>query len=740
MSNKKSKQSESYLPDGGHVPTSGFNYGLDGFDFDMDYGDGVEDAMALPEAYGLSDLPEGLMPESPDEKEAQAPNNYTGPAVEVGVRYGPLQNHMADPWGLLKSGQVMDARENAELGNQSALADLNWLDPTLQQDPNRLPVNPVDKTQAALQEAWMTTNTNGLELIPNRNKEIARYQAEVRDPGQTSGLPGYDNVKAAMLRAMRRISCGFSLENALKEAAEAIGRPDATARAIAERLTEENGLLGKVYIRASAFPKMHNGKWDKLIKQKCVGVAYIIAEPNTKMAAYENYLGKKVVQSVDWNEALEHYAPRLKSAGFKVAGSSDPRELLKKAFLKGHSNTPKQRTAFVTHKTPSEMVGLEEAQNKFAASEQVQDVFTAEDLDTVLLRRAQKHVVSLVAKGLLTKVEGTEIINGHNTPKDMLRVATEKAFEENTREYQASGVHTKDKVTLRKAKAEWAQAISEEFRTNKLNQAREYVQSLVGKGQITEKQASKLLKSDRNAGELVHAAAAVVSMNASKRGSVQSTEVRDYTGKVYTQLIPERRISKTSRVDIRKIVKWARLQMTEGVLGNELNELISHRFSPTLIQAAQDELVQIRNAHEGLSGHVYVDTEAYASQEGTKGCNTGANRHRANGIKFALCMPRCGGCKFANALPDGTSVCQKYNKILVDEAPVEDVAAYQQEALRLANANDAEITASLFNVYDPSEFGLTNQAMSSVTVDDAPVYEQLSGVFFGGMDLGGDDE
>lgn len=742
MSKKKTaKQSESHLPDGGHVPTSGFNYGLDGFDFDMDYGDGVEDGAALPEAYGLSDLPEGLLPESPDsdEKEA-APEGYTGPAVDVGVRYGPLQNHMADPWGLLKSGQVMDGEENDQLGKESSLADLNWLDPSLEQDEDRLPVNPVDKSQAALEEAWMSTNTNGLELIPNRNKEVERYQAEVRDPGQTSGLPGYDNVKAAMLRAMRRISCGYALDFSLKEAAEAIGRPSKAAMAVGKVLTEEFGLLGNVFIRASAFPGMHNGKWDALIKKKCVSAAYIIAEPTSKMAAYENYLGKKVVSSIDWDEALELYAPRLKAAGFKIARSSDPRSILKTAFLQKRGNSSKSRTAFVTHKTPSEMVGLDEAKNKFAKVEKVRELIKAENLEDVLTVRAQKRVVSLVKQGLLSKDVAADIVNSGVSPKEMLRKATETAFKKTTKEYKASGVHTKDKVSLRAAKAEWAKVVEKELKESKIDQARQHVSRLVSQGQITEKQASRLLKSDRNAGELVHAASAVVAMNSSKRGAIQSTEVKEYTDKVYKQLIPERRAAKTSSVDIRKLVKWARVQMTEGVLGQDLTDLLKHRFSPTLIASANEELVQIRNAHEGLSGQVYVDTEAYASVEGTKGCDKGANRHRSNGIKFALCMPRCGTCKFANKLPDGTAVCQKYNKIMVDEAPVENPEAYQREAIRLSSASDAEVTASLFNSYDPSEFSLSNQAMSDVSVDDVPDFEQLSGVFFGGMDLGGEDE
>ena len=741
MSKKKtSKQSESHLPDGGYVPTTGFNYGLDGFDFDTDYGEGIEDGAVHPEAYGMAELPDGMLSEAPsDEHEAEAPNNYKGPAVEVGYRTGPLHKHMADPWGLLKSGQVMDAAENAQLGNASALADLDWLDPSLEQDKDRLPVNPVDKAQAALEDAWMSTRTNGLELIPNKNKEIEQYQAEVRDPGQVSGLPGVDNVKAAMMRAMRRSACGYSLEALLKEAAKAIGTPDPTARALASLIADEHGLAGNVFIRASAFPGMHNGKWDKLIKKKCVNSAYILVQPNTKMAAFDNYLGKKVVTEIPWKEALVAYSPRLKASGIKISGG-DPREVLKQAFLHGPRAISKSRTAFVTHKTPVETVGLAEAKAKFAASEKgAQQQIKGDTLDSVLQTRAQKHVLKLVRRGVLTKGAAQEIVTSGLSPKEMLREAASR-LKAQASEYQASGIHTKDKVSYDEVRTEWAKSVAEDLKKTKLAQAKEHVESLVGKGQITRKQADKLLKSDRNAGELVHAASHVVSLNASKRGEITSSEVKEYTGKVYKQLIPERRAAKTSSVDVRKLVKWARVQMSEGVLGKDFDDLIAARFSKTLVEAAGHELIQIREAHEGLSGQVYVDTEAYASPEGTTGCDKGAVRHRANGIKFALCMPRCGTCKFANALPDGTSVCQKYNKILVDGAPVEDPKQYQAEAIRLAGASDAEITASIFaNNYDPSEFSLANESMTHFDFNETPDHDQLSGVFFGGIMLGEDE-
>jgi hypothetical protein len=144
--------------------------------------------------------------------------------------------------------------------------------------------------------------------------------------------------------------------------------------------------------------------------------------------------------------------------------------------------------------------------------------------------------------------------------------------------------------------------------------------------------------------------------------------------------------------------------MSEGSIGHELDQLIQLRFSEPLRRQAGQALEAVRNQHEGLSGHVYVDVAAYASREGTTGCEAGALKHRANPLKFALEMDRCASCTFRNA----EEVCQKYNKMLVAAAPVEDSLAYQVEAIRMANMADPEVTASLFaNTYENS-FNLGN--------------------------------
>lgn len=186
---------------------------------------------------------------------------------------------------------------------------------------------------------------------------------------------------------------------------------------------------------------------------------------------------------------------------------------------------------------------------------------------------------------------------------------------------------------------------------------------------------------------------------------------------------------------VRRVVKYAAEKMNEGFAGEELDSLIAARFSGDSLQKAATELQRVREAHEGLAGHLYINVGAYASPKGTSGCEQGALQHRSNGIKFAMSMPRCGSCVFRNV----EGKCQKYNKFLVDQAPVEDPRAYQKEAIRMANASDAEITQSLFtpsgsNVV--SEFGLGAESdLEGFEISEAPENNKLAGIVFGGWDL-----
>jgi hypothetical protein len=173
------------------------------------------------------------------------------------------------------------------------------------------------------------------------------------------------------------------------------------------------------------------------------------------------------------------------------------------------------------------------------------------------------------------------------------------------------------------------------------------------------------------------------------------------------------------------------VQMNEGMAGNDLDTMLASRFSKEILKVAGDQLVQLRSKHEGLAGHLYVNASAYASPMGTTGCDRGALIHRANQIKAVLQMERCGSCT-ANS-SEGT--CQKYNKTLVTAAPVENPEAYQRETIRLANADDSERTAAMFNAYDPDEYELQNDTLDSFDYSNLPDSTTLNDILFEGMIL-----
>jgi hypothetical protein len=170
--------------------------------------------------------------------------------------------------------------------------------------------------------------------------------------------------------------------------------------------------------------------------------------------------------------------------------------------------------------------------------------------------------------------------------------------------------------------------------------------------------------------------------------------------------------------------------MSEGAAGNDLDVLLATHFAQDYLKGAGEHLVQLRRKHEGLAGHVYVAAEAYATPTGTTGCDKGGLIHRGNEIKAVLQMDRCATCA-----SNSGGGCQKYGKTLVASAPVKDPAKYQQETLRLANSDDSERTAAMFNNYNQSEYDLQNDTLDTFDYDNLPAHEDLGDVLFSGMIL-----
>lgn len=720
----------SQMPDGGYNPQLGSNYMMDGFDFDSEYGEGVESARKIPDpdlprsSRGLTGLPDGFVGTSPEDP------------IDFRILEGGDERGVGD-----LSGMVHEA---------AYLSDLAWLEGATQ-DPERLPesVNqiaytlddlyhqtlledaPESGTKPELEQAWgVNRRTDGQNLVPN-----VEYPRPI--PSPTSAIPG-DQFPDMVRYAMRKSACGADPTFTHEELASFLGNglsrikespKFANLTASLKVIRAEHGLAGNVYVRDSAFPGILTGKWDSIIKKKCASARYFLTTKGSKLSAYENYLGKKVVTSIPWSEALDHYRPILEARGKKLASGS-PREVLRAAFLQRTAKV-RPETNFPTHETPT--VSTKEAREAFAKAPVPTREVLARNARVALTKRADARIERWVRAGLITSEKANQMRARISDPQELLRTVASEISASRKAKYEGSGVEAKLHEASSNRGAAWAEAKNEELHRAAMDKAHKLIGSLVKSGGLTPEDAKKLLASDLSPQEMVRLANDRAA--APKHVEPVKTAAKTYSGTVFKENTPKKKASEQNPLEVRKLLRWASVQMSEGAAGKELDILLSARFSGEILRQASEPLVQLRKKHEGLAGHLYVDASAYASPSGMEGCEKGALRHRANAIRAVLAMDRCASC-VANI--EGT--CQKYNKSIVTAAPVEKPEKYQAETIRLANSDDAERTASLFApIYDETEYELQNDVLDDIEYDHSPPVEDLGEILFGGLTLDSDE-
>lgn len=805
------KKANSGLPSDTWTPSDGMNYGLDGFFHDMDYGSGPQEAARLPEARGLSQLPGEIV-------SSESPFDFGD--VESALVLG-------DP-----DGQDTSMPSMASAFKEATISNLDWLDDAIinEPDPTRLPIKQNLNSIPELEEAWGAQfRTDGVnDLIPNKallpyaptDKSASRYQNE--DPKY--------RVRDAIRMAHRLSSVGTDMATIRAKVAEYVGLEYMPlCEKGLKRVARDHGVEGRVFVRASAFPGILNGKWDKVIKKKCANALYILADtPKTKEV--DNFLGKRVVSKVPWKEAAQHFAPRFAQDGrddafkkaYKKASKSKLKKGLKAAFLHAPEVVQKE-THFQTHITPSERVSSEEAWSSLKeAAKKGREVITLYEREQSRKRRAMLvRLAKWVKSGSLSRDDAQRLGSSKASPDQVLETAANLIRENQTKSANYSGHAYQGNVSreqvwarLRKHEGQLRQAAikkvdsdirkmasaglitdgqaSQLLKSNlsidgkykavaslvshrsrfsveipKAEQARAYegkayrehylkktarsqserletasdawskyerkliatgLSKMVQSGLLTEKQAKRLIKSSSD--PLGDATELIAKQASQAVQPVSLAEKKDYAGHKYVAHQSHKRALDKAARHIPRVLRFASQQMSEGMIGKDLDYLLTSNFASDVLTAASHDLVRLRDRHEGLAGHLYVDASAYASKSGTTGCDKGALKHRTNGLKFVLAMDRCKGCVFANA----EGVCQKYNKPLMHKMPKE-AADLQQRALKAADATDAEVTASLFAPsFDEGEYALQNDALNSFEFESGP-QASLDGFSFGGIDL-----
>jgi len=777
---------------------AGLGIMLDGFDFSEEYGEGPlmnrkmpttsrTTGMAAPprSENGMAKLPDGIV------------TNPRAAAVDDNLFAGSDGTDVGD-----LSGMVREAAH---------LSDLSWLE-LAEQDPDRLPKQHNDKVLQGLVEAWgVNKRTDGVEVVPN-------VVVPPAPRSQVALLPGDDTLRQVVASAMRKSAFGVPFQNIVADVSAHLG-PDALARVSTDprlqrfasavrSIKDEHGIAGTVYLRDGAFPGLLTGKWDAEIKKRCASAHYWLTRPGSKLAAYQNYLGKRVVTEIPWDEALSHYRPTLEASGKRLA-SGDPKTVLI-AALRAEATRVARDVQHTYHLTPAQRVSSEQAWKVFASAPALKREIIQKDSVRLTQEQARQRLAGWVQAQVLDETAARRMLSSGLSPEDMIREGAAIVSQKLAKQGRYAGGGLEAKVPVRKPanNSDWAREEQSRLLQSKASHeadaARKKLASVFSgwvqagmlsqdqakqvmsrKGTVEQllEQASEIARQGRKAvyqGEGVGAStytgsgskkalaapqvsrekvtatlhgwvkAGMMSADAAKgilsqkcsseehlrlgAESILQSRKSEYQGiglgQVSRAPVQAKKLASANDPKVAQVLRYASAQMNEGAAGNDLDVLLNSRFSQEYLKGAGEQLVQLRRKHEGLAGHVYIAAAAYASPTGTTGCDKGALIHRANQVKAVLQMERCGSCAH-----NTEGHCQKYNKTLVTAAPVENPEKYQRETIRLANSDDSERTAAMFNNYDPGEFDLQNDSLDTFDYDNLPDNKTLHGVLFEGMTL-----
>ena len=716
-------------------------------------------------------------------------------------------------------------------------SDLSWLD--LEEESFEVEDY---TTIPELEDLWRTSDNNGLWLEANtKDLDSVKYEEGLtKESTQQFDVNTYTEI---VCKAMRRSAMGHDLNTILDEVVLSAAENLSHYKQAMEMIVKDHGLVGKVFLRKSAYPNYESGQWTEHIRKHFGNVKYLVVDNTDFNRTYITdgmctMTRKQAVTSVPWEKAFSHYSKRLVSTGHKL-GTGTRRQVLKKAFLRGpeaikvESNFPVQKdiTKDVSSKQALETVqsySPEDVTSKIQTAKQTREL--------VQLRQAVHNKVRLLqAGGLLPEEEASSLLKSTDHPEDVLKTATfistriktgtysgqpnslesmtalgelralrqqndlkriqeqveKKARQleyESTFEYKADQVLQKmaskvqgeinrgvkgsvlqdyiDRVVPTKVKTLVLEKVSglEEALSNTTTQTATYSDVVYTphnpttqvERQVTSKEIESLInkvQSEVNRGItgnlLQEFILSTVPQKLAKQvlfkvsglsEALEETEVETntYDNVVYTQHTAKQATRVVNPNDIKVASKWVRQQMSEGVAGDELDSLIQSKFSTQFLTDAQQELTTTRRNHEGASGFLYVDTEAYASPTGVKGCEKAALKHRVNNIPAVTAMDRCSTCVHNNVTADGTPRCALFNKtLLFDTVIPEDI---KQQNIKSANMTDFETTASMFSsqnapLYNPNEFGLQNDVLDNISTDLEVSTEKLSSILFDGWNI-----
>lgn len=780
--------SKSNLPNGGYTLTQGSNYMLDGFHFDTEYNGGVEDKARLPEAKGLSSLPSGMIPMDseghtslPDgvemehdlnleelTKEASQDINLVDhswlatepkPNLEGEKRleaiYADLERGQSESPESQMVIELQDAWGSTSTDGISIVPNNARDQKPVKQDKSISSIPTGDKKALyrklaygePLKDVLMASGLEGDALLNMKSKMASEYGLHGRVYIKEEYFPGLFNGRwdevinkrcaTAMYIIPKSSDCaydrflGMQVVNKVpyKKAAKALlPKLDSYGVKVASDL-DSKGQLKKAFIdliegriqrasSASTWFQTHTDNSDLISLDHARRVLEASEQELEVVPSCEE------VEAAKGEKKLARIASRLIQGGFleaeqveAVVALNTPVEARIERLHK-LATMPKEKAQFNTLGKEATLHNM--TQYGVGADPRAKFDSKTQRLNAIEAKRAQDKVANLVKAGLVTISEVEKVAKGKTAAEKadaVLKYASKKNKGYKVAQYQGQV----DMFEHRSSSEDLAQQQQAHFEALEAQSKKAYQKEVLT--EINRMVQSGVVSMEQFEGIVKKHASLDARLNALTQLINKPLHTKKASGHIAHVLGNNKQAEALNETEI-KVATWVRQKMSEGEVGESLDALISLRFNANVRQANQDRIASLREAHEGLSGHAYVDSEAYPN------CDKGALIHRANTIPSVLKSAKCQSCVF-----NSQGSCQKYAKVLVaspDEV-VEDVNEYKKKMIWASKANDAELTADMFNNYDPQEFSLTSS--EEISLEDAPSTETLGEVLFGGFEV-----
>lgn len=498
------------------------------------------------------------------------------------------------------------------MNRKTNLADLAWMDqPSSVVFGQRRQGEPPLDTIETLREIWQR-NLPRIGPIPNRDE----YSPNVETPKNP------EFFQQSVRLASQKMHFGMRAEEAFQWLTGQVGSERAAA--VRSHLMRDDGLVGRVYIRASAFPE-GLAKWASRLRKQCSQVRYVL-DPNEKPLRKSEAGGRvlKVVAQIPWVEALREYRHRFASTGIELSqNSQDPEGDLRNAFLQLESSEGSRSS------TSSPLLFDTGSVNQAGSSQPERSKLARPDM------KLRKQVERLAETGILDQKTAAQLLTLDNLTQEVVARKAEASIAKSSQGsvyrgegVRLSGVSQAPRPQMVPKKPEPVLVRSKKAKTTA--PAPVPVSAGVYQGAIF--RALPVLNSQTGVPQV-----SLVDRIASQHGLLAS-EVESCLG------------------GVRKLI-------ATGLSGDLLDREILSRYRPELIRACSSVWAPFRKAHEGRAGTDYVWAEAHLRGSGDRGCVAESKRIQASGQPFpasVLGTSRCEGCSRKVKLAGKPEMCLVY--------------------------------------------------------------------------------